>query len=99
VITFKQTFRLSAFAALLLVTGCGGASTPTEASAPASPAQAVHKSCELGCNSEYDACMDRFGGAGGNPNIGRHQEGASGDLGPNDVCPDQLKTCLKRCSL
>jgi hypothetical protein len=98
VITFKQTFHLSAFAALLLVTGCGGASTPA-ASTPVNPAQAVHKSCEQTCNGEYDACMDRFGGAGGGPNIGRHQDGGNSDLGPNEVCPDQIRSCLKRCSL
>ena len=94
-ITLKQTFRLSAFAALLLLTGCGGAST---ASAPASPAQAASKTCTQTCNGEYDACMDRFGGAGGGAGLGRHQDGANADLGPNDICPDQLKACLKRCS-
>ena len=97
-ITFKQTFRLSAFAGLLLLTGCGGASTPS-ASAPASPAQAVRKSCEQSCNSEYDSCMDRFTGVGGGPGLGRHQDAANADLGPNDVCPDQLKACLKRCTM
>jgi hypothetical protein len=38
--------------------------------------------------------MDRFSGAGG---LGRHQDEANADLGPNDVCPDQLKSCLKQC--
>jgi hypothetical protein len=98
VTSLKQTFRLPAFAALLLLGGCGGASTPT-ASAPVNPAQAVHKSCAQSCNSEYDTCMDRFTGtgAGGGPGLGRHEDDANADLGPNDVCPDQLKACLKRC--
>jgi hypothetical protein len=43
--------------------------------------------------------MDRFAGVGGGPGLGRHQDDANADLGPNDVCPDQLKACLKRCSL
>jgi hypothetical protein len=43
--------------------------------------------------------MDRFGGAGGGPNLGRHQEGANAELGPNDVCPDQLRVCLKSCQM
>ncbi len=95
--SLQQTFRFSAFAAILALSACGGASTPS-ASAPVSPAQAVHKSCEQSCNGEYDACMDRFTGAGGGPGLGRHQDDANADLGPNDICPDQLKACLKRCS-
>ena len=95
--SLKQTFHIAAFAASLLLTGCGGASTP-DASAPANPAHTVHKSCEQTCNSEYDTCMDRFAGAGGGPGLGRHQDDANADLGPNDICPDQLKACLKRCT-
>jgi hypothetical protein len=89
--TKMQTFHIAAFAALLLLTGCQGGGTPV------SPAAAVPKSCEQTCNSQYDACMDRFTGAGGGPGLGRHQDDANADLGPNDVCPDQLKSCLKRC--
>ncbi len=93
-----QTFRTAAFAALLLVTGCqGGGSAPAVSSAPASPATSASKSCNQTCNAEYDACMDRFVGAGGGPGLGRHQDDANADLGPNDVCPDQLKACLRRC--
>jgi hypothetical protein len=98
--TLKQTFHSAAFAALLLLTGCCdcGAGAPV-ASAPVAPAQAGPKSCEQTCNSEYDACMDRFGGASSGPNLGRHQDDANSDLGPNNVCPDQLRSCLKRCTL
>ena len=93
----QQTFRFAAFCAALLLTACAP-STP-DATAPINPAHAVHKSCENTCNSEYDSCMDRFTGAGGGPGLGRHQDDANADLGPNDICPDQLKACLKRCSL
>jgi hypothetical protein len=86
-----QTFRTAAFTALLLLTGCQGGGTP------ASPTAAASKSCQQTCNTEYDTCMDRFAGAGGGPNLGRHQDDANADLGPNDVCPDQLKSCLRRC--
>ena len=95
--TGMQTFRTAAFAALLLLTGCQGGGSAPAASSPSSSAPAVSKTCEQTCNSEYDACMDRFAGAGGGPNLGRHQDDANADLGPNDVCPDQLKSCLKRC--
>jgi hypothetical protein len=93
-----QTFRTAAFAALLLTTGCqSGGSAPAASSVPASPAATASKSCEQVCNAEYDACMDRFAGAGGGPNQGRHQDNANAELGPNDICPDQLKSCLRRC--
>ena len=96
--TRMQTFHIAAFSALLLVTGCqGGGSAPAASSAPASIGAAAPKSCEQTCNAQYDACMDRFAGAGGGPGLGRHQDDANADLGPNDVCPDQLKSCLRRC--
>jgi hypothetical protein len=91
-----QTFHIAAFAALLLTTGCqgGGSGSPAATSTPVSPAASASSSCERICNSQYDSCMDRFSGAGG---LGRHQDEANADLGPNDVCPDQLKSCLKQC--
>jgi hypothetical protein len=94
----KQTFRIAAFAALLLLMGCSPG-TP-DAGVPGNAAHAVHKSCEQTCNAEYDSCMDRFTGmgTGGGPGLGRHQDDANADLGPNDVCPDQLRACLKRCT-
>jgi hypothetical protein len=93
--TTMQTFRIAVFAALLLTTGCqGGGSGPSTTSAPVGPAASASSSCERICNSQYDSCMDRFSGAGG---LGRHQDDANADLGPNDVCPDQLKSCLKQC--
>jgi hypothetical protein len=95
--TTMQTFRIAAFAALLLTTGCQGGGSSPAASAPVSPAASASKSCEQVCNSQYDSCMDRFAGVGGGPSLGRHQDDANADLGPNDVCPDQLKSCLKQC--
>jgi len=95
--TGLQTFRTAVFAAVLLTTGCQGGGSAPAASSPSSSAPAVSKTCEQTCNSEYDACMDRFSGAGGGPSLGRHQDDANAELGPNDICPDQLKACLRRC--
>jgi hypothetical protein len=94
--TGMQTFRTTAFAALLLLTGCQGGGSESR-SAPVGAAASAPKSCEQSCNAGYDACMDRFAGAGGGPGLGRHQDDANADLSPNDVCPDQLKACLRRC--
>jgi hypothetical protein len=82
----QQTFRFAACAALFLLAAC--ASTP-QASAPANPAQTVHKSCEQTCNSEYDTCMDRFTGmgAGGGPGLGRHEDDANADLARTTSAP------------
>jgi hypothetical protein len=51
------------------------------------------RGCELTCNSGYDRCMDRFSGGG----IGASGGGGSAAADPADVCPDQLRTCLKQC--
>ncbi len=92
--------RYSILIALLLATGCqGGGGAPSAAMPIASkPTSPVSGSCERGCNSEYDACMDRFSGVSGGPGLGQHQDSAMASLGPNDVCPDQLKSCLRRCA-
>jgi hypothetical protein len=92
--------RYSLIVALLLVAGCKDMDNSPIASPPTSDkAQTgVSFGCERTCNASYDACMDRFPGAGGGPDLGRHQDDANASLGPNDVCPDQLKSCLKRCS-
>ena len=89
--------RYSLIVALLLVAACKGGDNSPIASPPTSenPLKGVSVGCERTCNSEYDACMDRFSGGGG---LGRHQDGSNAMLGPNDVCPDQLKSCLKRCA-
>ena len=81
---------IGAAAALFLLAGCEGGSGISSYGATASaPATGVPASCERTCNSEYDSCMDRGGGAGAS---------SSGEpLSPNDVCPDQLKACLRRC--
>jgi hypothetical protein len=61
------------------------------------PVSGLPESCERSCNAEYDACMDRFSGVSGGPGLGRHEDDATASLGPNDICPDQLKSCKRRC--
>lgn len=78
----------------LALAGCVG---PTDKPVQ-SPVSGVPESCDRACNSEYDACMDRFEGVPGTHNLG-HPDDPNNMLGPNGVCPDQLKSCLKRCSL
>ena len=51
------------------------------------------QSCERMCNGGYDRCMDRFSGGG----LGASGGGGSAAADPADVCPDQLKACLKQC--
>jgi hypothetical protein len=77
----------------LTISGCAAPEKPVE-----TPASGVPESCDRRCNSEYDACMDRFEGVPGTHNLG-HPDDPNNMLGPNGVCPDQLKSCLKRCSL
>ena len=84
------SLSIGAAAALFLLAGCQGGSgiSPYGATASA-PATAVPASCVRTCNSEYDSCIGRGGGAGAS---------SSGEpLGPNYVCPDQLKACLRCC--
>ncbi len=82
--------RICAASALVLLTGCqGGGSISSYGTTASAPATGVSASCERPCNSEYDSCMDRFGSTGGGS--------TSNALNPNDVCPDQLKACLRRC--
>jgi len=81
---------------LLLVAGCQSGGGPSRSMLPAGPTGGGAVTCERMCNSQYDSCMDRFSGVtGGSSVIGRSSD--STNLGPNDVCPDQLKTCLRRC--
>jgi hypothetical protein len=77
--------------ALLLATGCqsGSGSLSSYGATASAPASGVPASCERTCNPEYDSCMDRFGGTGATS--------TTTSLSPNDVCPDQLKSCLRRC--
>jgi hypothetical protein len=82
-------FPICAAAALLLVTGCQSGGVSSYGTTASAPASGVPANCERTCNSEYDSCMDRFGGTGGGS--------SSASLNPNDVCPDQLKACLRRC--
>ena len=88
-----------AFAAIVLCAGAPVLAGCTESTKPASsPVSGVSESCDRRCNSEYDACMDRFEGVPGTHNLG-HPDDPNNMLGPNGVCPDQLKSCLKQCSL
>jgi hypothetical protein len=41
--------------------------------------------------------MDRGSTSAGSSGMGGHMDGGSLAADPGDVCPDQLKTCLKRC--
>jgi len=42
--------------------------------------------------------MDRFSGViGRGTSSPQTAEDPASNLGPNDVCPDQLKSCLRRC--
>jgi hypothetical protein len=86
----------SLVAILLLLAGCQGAGDTKPVPGP--PVSGVPASCERSCNSEYDACMDRFSAVPGAQRLGRPDD-PTNMMGPNGVCPDQLKSCLKRCSL
>ncbi len=55
--------------------------------------------CTRTCDTEYDTCTERFSGVGGGPITGHSSTDPTSDLGPNDICPDQLKACLRRCNL
>jgi hypothetical protein len=82
-----------AFAAVACLVALGGCGGPPEASS--SPV--THESCTATCNGSYDSCMDRFSGIGGaGPDSGGVNAPAKA-LGPNDVCSDQLKSCLRSC--
>ncbi len=82
------------FVALLALAGCGG-NPPAPPGVVSSPA--TSPTCERTCNTEYDTCMDRFAGAGASTGMSHGSLEQSSALGPNDVCPDQLKACLRRC--
>ena len=94
--------RRSAFALVLplvgfsVLAGCQGAGD----SKPGldAPVSGVPESCARACNSEYDSCMDRFETVPGTHKLDRPDDPTNME-GPNGVCPDQLKSCLKRCSL
>jgi hypothetical protein len=81
--------RIFALMALALVAGC---QTNPNASGKVAP-----NSCERVCNAQYDACMDRFSSAGAGSAFGAHLDGGSPASSADDVCPDQLKSCLRTC--
>jgi hypothetical protein len=82
---------LPALVALLFISGCtGDASSGSQMSG-------VSQSCERACNTEYDTCMGRLGGIS-SAGFGGHTDSGAALLGPNTVCPDQLKSCFKRCT-
>jgi len=93
--------RRSVFAATLLLAGAltlGGCMGSPDRPAAEAPVSGVPESCDRACNSEYDACMDRFEGVPGTHRLDRPDD-PNNMQGPNGVCPDQLKSCIKRCSL
>jgi len=86
-----------ASALCLALAGCQSAG-PAAATAPARSPDAPPVTCKMTCNSEYDSCMDRFSGViGRGTSSPQTAEDPASNLGPNDVCPDQLKSCLRRC--
>jgi hypothetical protein len=89
------TSRISLAAVFLLVAGCQSGVGIAPSSGPRS--QIGPQSCERSCNGQYDACMDRGSTSAGPSGMGGHMDGGSLAADPGDVCPDQLKTCLKRC--
>lgn len=93
----RSAFALTLpFAGILLLAGCQS-SGDAKPSAGA-PVSGVPESCARACNSEYDACMDRFEAVPGAHRLDRPDDPTNME-GPNGVCPDQLKSCFKRCSL
>jgi hypothetical protein len=76
--------------ALYALAACSGPA-PGESS-PGAP-----RTCERTCNSQYDSCMDRFAGAQPEGSPGALHDTGNMTLAPNNVCPDQLKSCLRSC--
>jgi hypothetical protein len=85
----RAILRLCGPLALLALSACG--------EPPAGSSPVTHASCESLCNASYDSCMNRFAGARpDNSDTGLSQTGNI-SLGPNNVCPDQLKSCQRSC--
>ncbi len=86
-------------AAMLLAAGCqpDGPAAPSGAALPGASVGQAAVSCDRTCNTEYDTCTQRFAGVGATGAIGQRSDDPASNLGPNDVCPDQLKSCLRRC--
>jgi len=88
----RAAFAIFLSAGAMSLGGCMGPIDRPPTEAPMS------ESCDRACNSEYDACMDRFEGLPDTHRLDRPDD-PNNMQGPNGVCPDQLKSCLKRCSL
>jgi hypothetical protein len=85
----RAILRLCGPLALLAASACG--------QPPAESGSVTHASCESMCNASYDSCLDRFAGVRpDNGGMGLSQTGNT-SLGPNNVCPDQLKSCQRSC--
>jgi hypothetical protein len=95
-----QSVRIALFSLMVLgAAGCQFGGPAGSGGAPAVSSGQEPVTCARTCNSEYDACMDRFSGTGAGSGAGTRSDDPASNLGgPNDVCPDQLKTCLKRCN-
>ena len=81
----------------LALAACQSGGGPSGLPAPVSSTDKAPVTCERTCNSGYDSCMDRFPGVGGGSSLTQRSTDPTSNLGPNDVCPDQLKSCLRRC--
>jgi hypothetical protein len=88
--------RIVALIALMALAGCADGEMHYGPSA--SPASGASATCQRRCDSEYDSCMGRFAGVGDPSGFGHGAGDPSAPLGPNNVCPDQLKSCQQRCA-
>ncbi len=86
--------RTAAFIGFLILAGCAG---DQGGSSRGAPVTGVSASCDRACNAEYDSCMGRFSGPADDSSFGRLSDDQSGKLGPNTICPDQMKSCRSRC--
>jgi len=88
--------RVATLIAILILAGCRTDAGDRRESR--TPASGTSQSCQRACNSEYDSCMDRFPGIPANQSFARHPDDPASALSPNDICPDQLKSCFARCA-
>jgi hypothetical protein len=83
--------KFSGLAALMVLSGCASA-PPGAESAVETPA-----TCQRACNASYDSCMARFSGVTPGSALGGFPDNGNIRLDPNNVCPDQLKSCQRSC--
>jgi hypothetical protein len=85
--------------AIALASACQSPAPPAAVAAPgAVPAEVLIPTvvCERGCSVGYDSCLDNPQGTINGVKAGGHSDPAAAP-NPDEVCPDQLKACLRRC--